>query len=379
MRVLLVDDHTTLRSALREMLHGEPEFEVVAEAENGAQALELVDAQQPDLVLMDINMPVLDGIAATTVLRERHPQVRVVALSSLREASSVSAMIGAGARGYLLKTAPPDEILQALRAALDGRPVLAPEVLQGVLDDLGALYRAQRARADGLTEVDRLKHEFISLISDELRTPLTAITGYVSTLRNGWERIDEQTRQEFLDGIGVQTAHLNRRLEQILAVAAFGRRDAGDGRPFRLDEAAREVLDRLAPRLAGRPVRTDLQPVVVVADRDAVVGAALTLLENAIDHGRGRIRVRTGRGPEAAELTVTDDGPGLDAGTRERLAGEPFLLHDASDTRAARGLGLSLFIARRALEGSAGTLQIDSAAGRGSAVTILLPPGPPQA
>ncbi len=374
MRVVLVDDHDGLRGALRELLSGDVRLDVVAEGRNGAEACALARQHRPDLMLMDISMPGMDGIAATATILAEQPAVRIVALSSFRDASSVSAMIAAGARGYLLKTAPPEDILAALDAVLIGRPVLAPEVLQGVLDDLGALYRDERARAEGLAEIDRMKRSFIALVSDELRTPLTAITGYAGTLRHGWDRLDDPTRREFLDGIRAQTERLGRRVEQMLTVAGLAGDAPEAGRQFyALEGVAREACDRLAEHLGRRHVVLDLPAVTAVGDRSVALTAAVTLIENAVDHAVGTITVRVAAaGPEAV-LTVSDDGPGLADDVRARLAWEPFAQGHASDTRPVTGLGLSLYIARRALETDGGRLEIDSAAGRGSTVRAILP------
>lgn len=376
MKLLLVDDHETLRTALRELVSTDPAFEVVAEGSNGAEAVDLVDEMRPDVVLMDISMPVMGGVEATLSIRERHPDVRIVALSSFQDAGSVSAMVGAGASGYLLKTAPPAEILSSLHSVVEGRPVLSPEILQAVLDDLGDLYREQRARAEALAEVDRMKRSFVSLISDELRTPLTSITGYVSTLRRGWDRLDDDMRLEFLDGIEANTARLGRRLEQILTVSGITSRE-GNVMAFNLDSVAREARDRLGDRMSERSCEVDLQPVTVVGDRAGAMTVAVTLLENALDHADGDVTLRVcERDDGMAALIVADRGEGMPPEVVAGLAGEPFAQGDDTHTREVAGLGLSLYIARRLLETGGGRLEVSSEPGSGSTFTALLPRAP---
>ena len=131
-RVLLVDDHRLVRAGLSTMLYATGEFDVVGEAADGAQAVELALASKPDVALMDLSMPVLDGVAATRRLRAECPQVKVVALTSFSDRQRVSEALGAGAVGYLLKDCAPDELLAAVRAAAAGQVPLDPRVA-GVL------------------------------------------------------------------------------------------------------------------------------------------------------------------------------------------------------------------------------------------------------
>jgi two-component system, NarL family, response regulator LiaR len=126
-RVLITDDHGVVRQGLRLYLARDPELEVVGEAKDGEEALVLARELRPDVVLMDLLMPVMDGIAATRAIREELPGVEVVALTSVLEDTSVGEAIRAGAIGYLLKDAEVEELHRAIRAAAEGRVYLAPE------------------------------------------------------------------------------------------------------------------------------------------------------------------------------------------------------------------------------------------------------------
>jgi DNA-binding NarL/FixJ family response regulator len=132
-RVLLVDDQALFREALAVLLEVRPEIEVVGEAGDGAAALERSAALQPDVVLMDLHMPVLDGIAATRRLRVEQPGVRVLALTTFDDDEDVFAALRAGAVGYLLKDVPSDRLVEALLAAARGESVLQPSVAARVL------------------------------------------------------------------------------------------------------------------------------------------------------------------------------------------------------------------------------------------------------
>jgi DNA-binding NarL/FixJ family response regulator len=125
-RLLIADDHPVVRDGLRGMVAGEPDLEVVGEAATGVEALALVPRVRPDVALVDLRMPELDGVATIRALRERHPEVRVLVLTTFDSDRDVVSAIEAGATGYLLKDAPRAELFRAIRAAARGEAVLAP-------------------------------------------------------------------------------------------------------------------------------------------------------------------------------------------------------------------------------------------------------------
>ena len=127
-RVLLVDDHAVVRRGLRGFLELLDDVEIVGEAENGRLAIDAARALQPDVVLMDLLMPVMDGVTATALLRDEQPAVQVVALTSFIEEDRVTAVLEAGASGFLLKDAEADEVAAAIRAAHRGEVRLDPAV-----------------------------------------------------------------------------------------------------------------------------------------------------------------------------------------------------------------------------------------------------------
>jgi two-component system, NarL family, response regulator LiaR len=129
-RVLLVDDHAMVRRGLAAFLMAYDDLELAGEAESGEQALALCARHQPDVVLMDLMMPEMDGAAATRAIRERHPQVQVIALTSFKEMDLLQGALQAGAIGYLLKNVSSGELADAIRAARAGRATLAPEATQ---------------------------------------------------------------------------------------------------------------------------------------------------------------------------------------------------------------------------------------------------------
>jgi DNA-binding NarL/FixJ family response regulator len=115
-RVLLADDHAVVREGLARLLGGEPDIEIVGQAADGQEAVELAARLLPDIVLMDMSMPRLNGVEATRAIRNENPDIRVIGLSMFEESDRAQALRDAGAVGYLTKSGPPRELLQAIRA-----------------------------------------------------------------------------------------------------------------------------------------------------------------------------------------------------------------------------------------------------------------------
>lgn len=138
-RVILVDDHPVVRRGLVAIVDVEDDIEVVGEANDGAEAIALVHSRQPDIVLMDLQMPVLDGVEATRRIRAEAPQVSVIILTTFNDDEYIYEGIAAGARGYLLKDAPPDQLIEAIRAAYRGESLLDPGVAARILDRFSRL------------------------------------------------------------------------------------------------------------------------------------------------------------------------------------------------------------------------------------------------
>jgi len=132
-QVMLVDDHTVVRSGLGAFLLAFDDLELVADAGSGEEAVRLCEQVEPDVVLMDLVMPGMDGAAATHAIRERCPHVQVIALTSFKEKELVQGALEAGAIGYLLKNVSADELADAIRSAHAGRPTLAPEAAQALI------------------------------------------------------------------------------------------------------------------------------------------------------------------------------------------------------------------------------------------------------
>lgn len=149
-KIMLVDDHAVVRSGLSAFLSVNPDLELVAEAENGEQAVVRAGLLKPDVILMDLMMPIMDGVAATQAIKKQNPRIQIIALTSFQEDELVQNALKAGAIGYLMKNVTARELAAAIKAAKDGKMTLSPEAAQ-------ALVRAtqQAQETDGLTERER--------------------------------------------------------------------------------------------------------------------------------------------------------------------------------------------------------------------------------
>lgn len=140
-RILLVDDHTILRAGMRALLSKEEDFEIVGEADNGRDAIYAAGSLNPDVVLMDISMPGISGIEAMRDIKRRHPQIQILVMTIYKTEEYIHESLKAGASGYILKDAGPDELRSAIRSVMSGKVYLSPDissqVVSGYLDPSG--------------------------------------------------------------------------------------------------------------------------------------------------------------------------------------------------------------------------------------------------
>lgn len=134
-RVMIVDDHGMVRRGLVAYLISDPDLEVVAEARDGQEAIQLCEQFQPDVILMDLVMPELSGVAATRIIHNRWPEVQVIALTSFQEKELVQEALQAGAISYLLKNVSGEDLAEAIRASYAGRRMLAKEAVEALIQD----------------------------------------------------------------------------------------------------------------------------------------------------------------------------------------------------------------------------------------------------
>jgi NarL family two-component system response regulator LiaR len=161
---MIVDDHSMVRAGLATFIQVKSDLELAGEARDGEQALTLCAQLQPDVVLMDLVMPRLDGVQATQAIRERWPQIQVIALTSFQEANLVQQALQAGAISYLLKDVSMDELADAIRSAYAGRSTLAPEAAQ-------VLIQAARQEPEPGYDLTARETEVLALMVEGLTNP----------------------------------------------------------------------------------------------------------------------------------------------------------------------------------------------------------------
>ena len=163
-QVLIVDDHAMVRKGLITFLKNMPEITLVGEACDGREAIEMCGEYEPDVILMDLVMPELGGVAATRAIHQHWPDVRVIALTSFQEKELVQDALQAGAIGYLLKNVSGEELAEAIRQAHSGKPTLAPEAVQALIQPLSETEKL----AANLT---RREHEVLALLVQGMSNP----------------------------------------------------------------------------------------------------------------------------------------------------------------------------------------------------------------
>ena len=163
-RVMIVDDHAMVRKGLTAFLKSEPTLELVGEAHDGREAIECCEQLHPDVILMDLIMPELGGVAATRTIHQRWPNVQVIALTSFQEKELVQDALQAGAIGYLLKNVSGEELAEAIRKAHGGRPTLAPEAVQ-------ALIQPPSEAESMAAELTRREQEVLALLVKGMSNP----------------------------------------------------------------------------------------------------------------------------------------------------------------------------------------------------------------
>jgi NarL family two-component system response regulator LiaR len=206
-RIIVADDHEVVRKGIREYLEDEPDMEVVAEARDGEEAVAKVDALHPDVVVLDIQMPNVSGVEATSRIKAHHPDVKVLILTAYDNDPYIFALLKAGASGYLLKTAGPDDLVRAVRVVNEGQSWLGPEIARRVTAGLAG-GRLVDTHSSAETELTQREMEVLRLAA---RGQTNAAIAHALT-------ISERTAQGHLANILAKMGAANRTEAVLIAM-----------------------------------------------------------------------------------------------------------------------------------------------------------------
>ncbi len=213
-RLLIAEDETVVRYALAQLLAAEDDIQVVGEAADGGEAVVLARQRQPDVVLMDLSMPKMDGIAATRKIKEETPECAIVVLTIYSDDDKVFDAIKAGASGYVLKDSPAEQTVEAIRAAARGEGFLHPSLVSKVMDEFARISRLRAAAKEVFKELTRRELEVLELLGKGLKNREIAEQLHIS----------EKTVKNHVSNIFFKL-HVNDRTQAALLAARHGLTD----------------------------------------------------------------------------------------------------------------------------------------------------------
>jgi len=356
LRIVLVDDTPDLRLLLRVVIDSQAEFCVVGEAGDGAAGVDLIRQQRPDLVLLDLAMPIMDGLEAVPLIREVSPETRIVVLSGFETASMAGSALAAGAHAYLQKGATPDEIVSLINQTVAGG-VSSPIALPATIP---ALELNQ-------TDIDQLQ-DAMATAAHELRSPATILVGLAQTLSRRRTALEEVTVLQLLDAIVRQARVLDRVTSDLLTASQGNRGNVSvDVEPMPL----RPALEGAALTLGeGTEVHVECPDELwVQADRVRVDQMLGNLLSNAVKYAIAPLRITAEQSRDQASIGVTDCGPGVPEDFKPRL----FEQYSRASGMGPSGTGLGLYVVKSLAEAQGGKAWYTPAAGDGSSFWFSLP------
>ncbi len=390
-RVILADDHQSLRAGFRGILETADDIEVVAEAGNGRDTVVQAAELQPDVVVMDVAMPGINGVDATREITESASQVKVLALSGHNDGFFIKGMLEAGARGYLLKDAAVNELIGAVRALAEGRLYVSPSVIDtltysflSTISELDASRAKQQQLLDEIQvknrELERQNAElerFTYSVSHDLRAPLVTIKGFIGLLQQDIIAANEGAIESDISQIAGATDNMARQLDELLELSRVGRLV---NPPVEIDlgEMVRSVITMFADDTAAASIAFNVDDEMPMAygDSGRIFEVFQNLIGNAIKFTDGsrepRIEIGATRDNDEIVCRVRDNGIGIQREYLERV----FNLFERLDTQI-EGTGIGLALAKRIVEFHEGRIWAESAGlGEGSTFWFSLPVKP---
>ncbi len=368
-RTILADDVPELRRLIRHVLEWSDRFEIVGEADDGRAAIELARKLTPDLVLLDISMPVMDGMEALPRILEASPATKVIMLSGFEAGRVARSSVALGAAGYIEKGSPPGDLIERIEGYLE-RPEVSdgePSDIPSVLTDVPRTDEALDALTDFTSE------EMMSLVAHEIRNPLAVIQGFGVELMNRWETMPEHVRRDAVRRMTDRARYLNTVVSNLM----YMRRVKSTPEWVEsTSESCRPLLERLADELRDLAkdhplhlqVAQDLPRIDVNVQRLRQVLTNLVVNASKFSPKGTAITVAAATHPEGVTISVKDEGPGIPADKREEIFEKFRRLSEGGS-----GIGLGLYISRALMASMGGGLWADGGAGKGACMVCLLP------
>lgn len=366
-RILLADDTEDIRTLLRILLEADARFRVVAEAADGSEAVLLAAQQKPDVIVLDLAMPVLDGLEALPEIRRVSPASAIIVLSGFETKRMADRALAAGADRYIEKGTAITELATAI-IELVGDGSQTPS-------GTPAPPAVRPAASGAASNANPESHmpAYVGVVAHELRNPLTVVTGAVRNLESRWRDLSDSDRDHLFAMLRRTTDRMNALIDDVLDLARI---DAGE---LRMAEHAIDIGDTLQraadeARVAfpGRLVRISA-PDGLRARGDARRQAQIlaNLVSNAMraSDASTTIELTAGNGGATAWIAVTDHGRGIDPDDLPKL----FARFTRLDHVDRRGTGLGLYITKALVEAQGGVIEVRSVPGEGSTFRYTLP------
>lgn len=387
-KVILADDHERLRAGFRDILESASDIEVIAETGNGRETVSSVVDLQPDVVVMDVNMPGVNGVDATREITGLAPEVRVLALSGHNDGFFVKGMLEAGARGYLLKDGAVEELVIAVKTLAEGRIYVSPSVTDTLtysfLSTMAELHASREKQQQLLDEIQVKNQElerqnaelerFTYSVSHDLKAPLVTIKGFIGLLQRDLENDSPEAVATDIKQINDATDSLARQLDELLELSRVGRLVNAPVQ-INLVEIANSVVSMLAAQIGDSKIAVTIEADMPNVEGDAgrIFEVYQNLISNAIKFAGSEpapvIEIGAHRVDERVLCHVRDNGIGIDPDYLERI----FNLFERLDLQI-EGTGIGLALARRIVEFHAGNIWAESeGSGTGTTFWFSLP------
>ncbi|MDJ0777543.1 MAG: response regulator [Gammaproteobacteria bacterium] len=387
-KVILADDHASLRKGFRALLESAGDFEILCETGSGGEAVARARELEPDIVVMDVAMPGINGIDATRQIIAGAAPVRVLALSGHNDGIFIRQMLEAGARGYLLKDVAATELVAAVQAVAEGRIYVSPSVVDtltysflSTMRELQSSREKQQQLLDEIRvqnqELERQNAElerFTYSVSHDLKTPLVTIRGFIGLLQRDLAAGDDEAIATDIDKITRATDNMARQLDELLELSRVGR-VVSTPITIDLDEMVAEVLDLFRETIATRGIRIEIPRSMPAVSGDAgrIFEIYQNLIGNAIKFGRDGVEsciaIGAERDGDRVTCFVRDNGIGIETRYLQRI----FNLFERLDAEID-GTGIGLALVKRIVEFHDGRIWAESAGpGEGTAFWFTLP------